>query len=192
MSFESIKIIDNFFHHNILSQIKDCIINKYTNWTNFSTYRDYQNRFGAKSYWEICLNKDIFFTTTLKDIIEQKYNQKLTLIRVMILCTLFSHDGSYHYDHEDTNLLYENGADFNSKEITFCLYIHLSSTINTDIHDGNIYFKLPNKKYIICVDTIDNRGILFPGFLLHKPTGYNINNYKQRICITWKFIEGDI
>jgi hypothetical protein len=63
---------------------------------------------------------------------------------------------------------------------------------NIEESDGSIYFKIPNMKHIICIEPLNNRGILFPGYYIHKPTGYNRVNNNLRISITWKFQDLDI
>lgn len=181
-----LKIIDNFFDEDILFKITDFIKN--VKWICGCFERDYQNRWGAAAYWGIDLSDNEFFAITLKDIILKKLNCDYKLIRLKSLALTYGCDSTYHTDHANKNfLLYKNGQDMNSSQITFCYYINFINDKTIEDTDGCIYFKIPDKLHIICIETTNNRGVLFPGFFLHKPSPYDKSMVDLRLCITWKF-----
>jgi hypothetical protein len=186
-----INVIDKFFNEEIFEKI--CEIIKDLNWECGCSTRDNQDRYSAYSYWSHCLTNNDFFSITLKNEIEKKFNRMFKVIRINALCQTFGHDATYHTDHSSKNkLLFNDGQDFNSFEVTFCLYLNFFNDENIETTDGNIYFKVPNEKYILCSEPINNRGVLFPAYVIHKPISYNRSNKERRICITWKFIDLEI
>lgn len=183
---DRIQIIDDFFSPEIFEQINNYLISE--KWKCHCETRKDQDRIGNYAYWNITLFNDDFFSITLKQIIEQKLNRKLQTYKIDGLCQFFGQDSSFHTDDDEdlNNLDFKNGQNLDSKNETFCLYFN---NHNVEESGGNIYFKIPNEKYIICAEPHKNRGIFFPAFLLHKPTGFNYTNKYHRFCITWKFVD---
>ena len=185
---DNIQIIDDFFTPEIFEKI-----NNYMNteqWICHCITRKDQDRLGDYAYWNITPFYDEFFSITLKNIIEQKLNRRLQTYRIVALSQTFGQDGTFHTDHECLNNIdFKNRQNFDTNNVTFCFYF------NNEIVEesgGNIYFKIPNEKYLICAEPLKNRGIFFPAYLLHKPTAFNLTNKFQRFCITWKFYDLDI
>jgi hypothetical protein len=166
---EEVKIIDNFFSDYILQEI----IKHFNNiiWkcqcisdTNISVYS------GDSPYWRIELEKDEFFNSYIKNIIENYLNKIIILKRIYAVGQMFTQDSVFHIDDENKNTL------------TVCFYI------NTIIkNDGLFHLKIPNKKHIISIEPLMNRLVLFPSFYRHKGTGFGRFNDSLRICIAWKF-----
>jgi len=167
---ENIKIIDNFLDKNELYIINNMINNR--KW-------EYGHVSGGDN--ESILN--VFFANYHQNEFFLKYiPQKLKslipnfkIIRNYMHIQLIGQDGSYHIDEEGIN------------NFTFCLYINNNSNENIENIGGDFFIKIPEKKYIISIETLNNRGILFPSMYLHKGIAYN--NYVKdikRLCITWK------
>jgi hypothetical protein len=88
-------------------------------------------------------------------------------------------DGGYHVDKEHQGCY------------TFCIYITRLSNSEIENNNGELFIKVPNKLYVISIDTYSNRGILFPAHYYHKGMAYNrmITHNDGRLCITWKLNE---
>jgi hypothetical protein len=167
----TIKIIDNFFSDEILKKITDyfdkiqwnCQCNKDPN----------VNLYSDSPYWRIELKDEIFFNSELKNIIEKYFNKKLKLNRVYVVGQTYGQDSNFHIDDESPNTF------------TFCFYINSETHINDD---GLFYLRIPNEKYIITVEPIMNRTVIFPSNYRHKGCGLNRFSDYFRICIAWKFV----
>ena len=97
----------------------------------------------------------------------------------------YSQDGGFHID--------DNGKN----KYTFCLYINNiegcfdEQDINKkeelmEISGGEFLIKIPNRKEILCIETLSNRGIFFPSEYLHKGMAFNRFIPDYRLCLTWK------
>jgi hypothetical protein len=195
---EEIRIIEDFFTNEILEKILDyfkdfkwkCQCQKDGNTSSYS---------GDRPYWRIELEEDIFFNSFLKNIIEKYFtNSKLNiefttlknsnniaiesstnlpvnrykLKRVYVVGQTYGQDSVFHIDDDKPNTY------------TFCYYI------NEIVHiqdDGLFHLKIPNEKYIITIEPLMNRAIIFPSGYRHKGCGLNRFNENFRICIAWKF-----
>lgn len=62
---------------------------------------------------------------------------------------LYGQDGSYHIDSDEDNTY------------TFCIYISDISDASMENADGDFLLKIPNTNYVICINTLNNRGIFF-------------------------------
>lgn len=184
----TIKIIDNFFSDKILKKIID-----YFNTIPWNCQCDKDKNVNLNSdrpYWRIELENEIFFNSELKNIIEQYFNLlskdslfmtslknvnrhvKLKLKRIYAVGQTYGQDSNFHIDDENT------------KTFTFCFYINSFEHINDD---GLFYLRIPNEKYIITVEPIMNRAVIFPSNYRHKGCGLNRCSDHFRICIAWKF-----
>lgn len=178
-----LKILDNFFDEKIINEIM----------TKVSEFKleccciepKYMDRYSATAYWFYNVSNNIFFSETITNIIKTNLKCKFTVSRINLLSQTYGQDCSYHVDHDRKNLfLYKNGQDYNSNETTFCIYLN---KINKNLDcDGNLYFKT-DEKHIICVEPLFNRAVLFPGYLIHCPHGFSIDETNRRLVITWKF-----
>jgi hypothetical protein len=169
---DEIKIIDNFFSNAILDQIIDYF--NTTNWKCQCVKDINVNLHNDSPYWRIQLEKEYFFNLYLKNIIQKYFNKNLIPKRIYVVGQTYGQDSNFHIDDIDTNTY------------TLCFYIN---TIENNDHcdNGIFYIKIPNKKYIINVEPIMNRAIIFPSTYTHKGSGYNRFNNNLRICIAWKF-----
>ena len=162
-----IKIIDNFLDDNELEILYKILINKNYKFGHSSGPRELiVNEFFS------FYNEEDFFLVYLKDKIEKTFSSKYKINRHYMHIQTFGSDGGFHYD------------DIGDDKYTFCLYI----TNEKDLHKngGDFLIKIPNEKYIMSIETYNNRGILFPSEYLHKGMAYNINSVESRLCITWK------
>ena len=87
----------------------------------------------------------------------------------------FGQDGSYHIDDEGDH------------KYTFCLYITENDSNALEYIGGDFLIKIPNQSFILCVETIMNRGIIFPSNYLHKGDAFNRFHPGLRVCVAWKF-----
>jgi hypothetical protein len=123
------------------------------------------------------------FTEVVFARIQAAVGKPLKLGRVMAVAQTFGQDSSFHVDHKAfTKVTHPpDGQDFESKEVTFCLYVNLEED---GVEDGCIYFKVPKEKHLVAIEPLHNRGLYFPAYLLHKPTAFFSS--KLRVCVTWK------
>jgi uncharacterized protein YuzE len=125
-------------------------------------------------------SNDFFFIEYLKQKIENTiqsfFSNKcwIQLNRHYMHIQTFGQDGSYHVDNLDSNTY------------TFCLYITDIKDNDMEFANGDFLIKIPNKKEIICIETLQNRGLLFPSHYWHKGMAYNCHFSEKRLCLTWK------
>ena len=215
---DKVIIKDNFFSIEDIREIKNfifssnwkthCITNRNENRLSKSPYFSICLRNNA--FFNFYLKEKIV------SYINSCKNIKLDCVRVIALSQVYGQDSTFHKDHRNTyndnNIItikeknnnnededdeviekkteeyfydkdhYEN----KNKHYTFCLYLNEENIENSG---GNIFFKIPNEKFILCIEPVFNRGVFFPADYRHKGTGYNIINPNMRLCITWKFVE---
>ena len=174
---DQIVVIDHFFEQK---DVNDIIFKIEKKWDCMSINKDYIDRSISTAYYMIDLTDDLFFSKHLKRIIDSRLNYEYRILRISALCQNIFQNCVFHVDHEIFNTLeYEKGQNKYCKDVTFCYYLHSSEE-----DEGSLYFKTEDK-HILCFETKKNRGVLFPGYLLHSPLGYK-NDMNLRICITWK------
>jgi len=170
---ENIKIIDNFLDMNELNQCISIINNK-------SWYMAYASSGGIEKFNEhffAAYDLGNFFTQYIKSKLETTFSKKFKLDRNYMHIQLYGENGSYHVDSYQENTY------------TFCIYLTDIPDTCIENADGDFLLKIPNTNYIICINTMKNRGIFFPSTYLHKGMGYNRMYCEKRTCITWKLTE---
>lgn len=169
----NIMIIDNFLEEQDYYIALDIISKKKWKYGHISNEIEPVNT----PFWTMNLTDEIFFSQYLKEIIENKISKKLELFRVYANGQTFGQDGTYHIDNEDDNTF------------TFCLYATKINKKDAQFSDGYIHIKIPNEKYIISIEPIQNRGVFFPSNLIHKGCSFSRYIADMRICIAWKMKE---
>lgn len=166
---EEVKIIDNFFSDTILKEILNYFNN--TIWVCMCI-SDINNCIytGDSPYWRIELEKNEYFNSYIKDIIEKYLNKKINIKRIYAVGQTFSQDSVFHIDDDAKNTF------------TLCFYIN-----NTIDNNGLFHLKIPNKNHIISIEPLMNRTVIFPAYYRHKGSGFGRFNNSLRICIAWKF-----
>jgi len=169
--YEKVKIIENFFTQDILDKIVkyfDCI-----GWNcQCEKDRNVSTNSGDSPYWRIELENVDFFSIYLRDIIEKWFGEEMNLNRIYVVGQTFGQDSLFHEDDQTPDTY------------TFCFYINKHEEIDDD---GFFYLKLPNEKYMITVEPVMNRMVIFPSTYRHKGCGFSRGNDNLRICIAWKF-----
>jgi hypothetical protein len=169
---EKIKIIDKFLNVDELNECLNIVNNKKWYYGHSSGYDEkFNNTFFA------IYNLDYFFTQYIKSKLEIIFSKKFILDRNYMHMQLYGQDGSYHIDSDENNTY------------TFCIYITDISDASMENADGDFLLKIPNTNYVICINTLNNRGIFFPSNYIHKGLAYNRMFYQNRICVTWKLTE---
>jgi len=171
---ENIVIIDNFFSQENYNKI--CSYFKITNYDCNSIHRPNIDETSDKPFWRLELSNVAFFNDYLKKIIENKFKKNFIVKRVYAVGQNYEQNSNYHPDEREIN----------NTCYTFCYYINENITENDD---GYFYIKIPNKKYILGIEPLHNRGIYFNSNYIHKGTGYNRFSNELRICIAWKLKE---
>ena len=170
---EEIKIYDNMFDLADINSILNFF--EKTEWV-VNKPQSICKTFGDLPFGRKELMDNDFFSIYLKNKIEEKVNKKMVLNRIYAVSQTFGQDSNYHTDN------IEDG------KYTFCLYLTpVESIINNGCSEGNFFIKIPNQKYIICIEPNINRCISFPSNYIHKGTGYDKCNCNLRICVAWKF-----
>jgi hypothetical protein len=169
----NIKIIDDFFSKDEIENINNIMINANWGYGHKSNNNDPEQ----SPFWFIELIHDEYFSVYLKKKIESVFNKTYQLNRVYAVGQTFGQDGSYHTD------------DIRKDCFTFCLYINTLTDKIIDKYDGYLHIKIPNEKYIITIEPIMNRGVLFPSVFFHKGCAFNKLHNSIRICIAWKLCE---
>jgi hypothetical protein len=174
MNQYNICIFDNLLNETELDYVKSWVFNSYLKYGHSSIGTERI----ATTFFSITIT-DNFFINDIKQKIEQITKKQFLLNRCYMHIQTCGLDGGYHIDTEYDNCY------------TFCIYI--SNLTNTEIEENNgeFFIKIPNKIFIISIDTYMNRGILFPANYFHKGMAYNriIQNNDGRVCITWKLQE---
>jgi len=166
---EKIIIFDNFLNEIDLNELYTIINKSQYKYFHNSGYREI-----ISSTFFSVFNTDDFFIQYLKQKIEVTLKKKFQLNRHYMHIQTFGLDGGYHID--------DNG----SNKYTFCLYITELNENEIDEAGGEFLIKIPDTSIIMSIDTIYNRGILFPSEYLHKGMAYNVMYSNKRLCITWK------
>jgi hypothetical protein len=168
---ENIHVIDNFLEEKELETVTKILRSK--NWEFYHTSTgDKENEI---PFWTTYLNDEKYISEYIKSIIEKHFFKKFILTRVYCNAQTFGQDGSFHIDSEDED------------SYTFCLYINEIPTEDIELAAGYIYFKLPDLKYKICYEPINNRGIMFPSNYIHRSSAFSRFTMQIRMCIAWKF-----
>jgi hypothetical protein len=170
---DKIIVCDNFFNLEEISKILTIIKENKWEWGHKSN----GEKLSETPFWTMDLSEDLFFSNTLKKIIEKHFGKKFNLNRVYANGQTFGQDGTFHTDDE------------NPKAVTFCFYANHISEEYVDTAGGYIYFKIPGKKFEVCYQPIFNRGIMFPSSFMHKGVSYTRYIMDMRICIAWKLVE---
>ena len=143
-----------------------------------------------------------FFIKYILQKIEKKYNKKLEIkpsstnlqYRNYIQNQTYGKNGEYHIDSREENTY------------TFCLYIHnidkLFKNLLNKNHNhilnpeeivehtgGEFFIKIPDRKEIICIEPVSNRGIFFPSGYKHNGSGFNRFYPNYRYCLVWQLRE---
>jgi len=122
-------------------------------------------------------NTEDFFLVYLKNKIEVYTKKTFNIVRHYMHVQTFGQDGGYHID--------DNGKN----KYTFCLYINDLNDSQMDDASGEFLIKIPNEKYIMSIDTNNNRSLFFPSEYTHKGLAYNHFITSHRLFITWKLEE---
>jgi len=173
---ENIKCFENFLQEE---DMKTC--NQFLNTPNW-LFGNKSNIFDKTSikFWHLNLDENDFFSIYLKYKIEIATGKKFALKTVYANGQTFGQDGSFHKDSVEDN------------HWTFCLYICQfdDNPINMDSIGGNIQFKMPEiKPFLINIEPLSNRAILFPSNYLHRGLSFNRFISELRICVAWKLQE---
>ena len=169
---DKIKIIDNFLSYEEYNECLKIIESKTWNYGHSSgnNERINNNFFAAYDLGD-------FLNEKIKNKIATYFSKNLKLDRNYMHIQLFGQDGSYHIDNELDNTF------------TFCIYFTSISNEDIEEADGDLLLKIPNINRIMCINTINNRGIFFPSTYFHKGMAYNKNFPDRRLCIAWKLTE---
>ena len=168
----NINIVDNFFLPTEVENIKNIINSSSWSFGHVSTNEN------NTPFWIINLLNNNYFSVYLKNKIDEYFNKKFKLVRVYANGQTYGQNGAYHTDDQRNNAF------------TFCLYIDLNeSNINSDSDDGYLNIIIPNEKYIVSIEPISNRGVLFPSVYYHIGTAFNRYSKALRLCVAWKFLE---
>lgn len=126
-------------------------------------------------FWQMDLINNEYFSQYLLSKIEKQVGLKFKLNRVYANGQTYGQNGSYHPD------------DLNPNAVTFCLYL---TKINPDTIDdvgGGFQVKLPGEdKYSIVIESMYNRGILFPSHYYHRGIAYSRYSPDLRLSVAWK------
>ncbi len=168
----NIIIKDNFLNEDELSILQYFINNAQFKYGHSSGNREYVTNLFFSTY-----NTSDFFLRHIKEKIEMQFSKKFKINRHYMHIQTFGQDGSYHIDDEGDH------------KYTFCLYITENDANTLEYIGGDFLIKIPNQSFILCVETIMNRGIIFPSNYLHKGMAYNNYCSNKRLCLTWKLEE---
>lgn len=166
---QNIEIIDNFLTDVELNKLLNYLSNKYYKYGHTSGHHEIY----APDFFSV-YNNENFFIDYLFNKINSNFNNKYRLITHYMHIQTFGIDGSFHIDTNDIN------------SFTFCLYITNISNTDMDIFGGDLLIKIPNNQKILCINAINNRGVIFPSYYYHKGMAYNILCEYPRLCLTWK------
>lgn len=174
---EEIEVFDNFLLKEELNTAID-IISKGSWKFNHVSRGDHLYE---TPFWTMELEDNVFFSITLKKVLEKHFSKKFKIKRLYANGQTFGQDGSFHIDTADKTEI---------NKYTFVLYLTDISKENIELAGGNIYFKFDDLyKYNICYEPIFNRGIFFPSHFLHKANAFSRYILDLRISVAWKLEE---
>ena len=167
---ENIKIYDDFLSENEIQNCKKIISDNKWIFGHTSNTIDI-----SIPFWYMDLFDNKFLNEVITAKIENITNKKFKINRLYANGQTYGQDGSFHQD------------DISETSYTFCLYFTEFSNELIDLIGGNIQFKIPNlKDFIININPLFNRGILFPSYYFHRGTSFTRYVPDLRICIAWK------
>jgi hypothetical protein len=172
---ENIKIIDNFLSkeelNNILTYIRS--VNYEYNFKSGGNHEKFDNpNFVIRRF-----NED-YINNILKKI-EDFSSKKFKIERSFMSIQVYGQVGAFHQDKDSVNEDY----------YSFCLYITDILDADMENADGDFLIKIPNENYIMCINTLMNRGVFFPSKYVHKGMAYNQFYNNMRFCITLQLKE---
>jgi len=169
---ENIKIFDNFLTQEELIKFYEKIHNSNFDYKFMSNgIEKFDNMIFGTS--DLCY----FFNKFITEKIESVVLMKFELLRNYTHLLTYGAYGSYHTD------------DKRDDTYTFCIYITDISDSDMENANGDFLLKIPNTNFIVCINTLNNRGILFPSTYYHKGMAYNRFYNNRRFCFTWKLKE---
>ena len=170
---ENIKVIDNFLEPDELTIVTRILSEK--------AWHFYHTSNGDKKheipFWSTYLNDDKYISEYIKGLIEKQFFKKFEMTHVYCNAQTFGQDGTFHIDNDEPD------------NYTFCLYINHVKKEDIELAGGYIYFKIPDEKYKVCYEPINNRGVFFPSNYLHRSSSFSRFIMDMRMCIAWKLKE---
>lgn len=165
---ENIHILDNFLEKEELEIVVQKIKTKRWEFGHTSVEN-------TSPFWSFNLMDDDFFTFNIKRVIEKTFSKNLMLDRVYSNGQTYGQDGRFHTDSEKPNTM------------TACLYINNLLPEEMINAGGHYVVKIPEQKYYLSVEPINNRLVFFPSGYLHRGMSFNRHIDELRVCIAWKF-----
>lgn len=170
---DKIKIFENFLTN---VELEECIkITCLSKW-EFGHYSVNVNNVHTPFWYMELIKND--FLINIKDKIERITGKKFNINRIYANGQTYGQNGTYHQD------------DVNPNCYTFCLYISPTDSNMIDEINGNLQFKISElKPFIVELEPLCNRGILFPSNYFHKGNSFSRYVPNLRISIAWKLEE---
>jgi hypothetical protein len=169
-NIDNIIVYDNFLTDSELSNCVSHINNLQWKWGHTSN----KNIINVP-FWYMELSNIEYFTQYIKNKIEYITNKRFSIERVYANGQTYGQSGIFHQDNENTGFY------------TFCLYLSKVDIDLIDYIDGCIQFKIPDiNKYTININTLFNRGIIFPSSYFHRGNSFSRFCNDLRVCIAWK------
>ena len=176
---EKIVITDNFLDEFEMKKIREILEEKKLQYG----IKSGGNTIWCEKFFSVLNTESFFFETILKKI-QSCQKKKFMINRHYIQIQTYGKNGDYHTDSDNYNIY------------TFCLYIHdipfqpvTSKEELAENTGGEFFIKFPDKKEIVCIDPLSNRGVLFPSNYLHNGGGFNRFYPNSRNCFVWQMIE---
>ena len=170
----NIQIFDNFLDENEINNCNEII--KTVKWV-FGHDSGSTNEINTPFWYSNLIHNDFLKTEILLKI-EKITGKKFKINRLYVNGQTYGQNGCFHQDDVTLNTY------------TFCLYFSGIPHEIIDTVGGFIQFKIPDiQKYIIDIEPLFNRGILFPSYYYHRGLSFSRYVNELRICIAWKLEE---
>lgn len=167
--FDDIKIIDNIFSDAEIEKINEFLSKPSWYFGHVSDSNSEISR--KKQFWFMELVNEPYFNDYLYSIIKHVANIDYKLARVYANGQTYGQDGSWHVDSLDDN------------QYTFVYYANKTWETHWQ---GNTVFLDSETKQTYSIFPKPNRGILFPGKILHYPESPSRDFYGLRTTIAFK------
>ena len=165
---DKIQIIHNFLDSNDLSILLNSIEKNYT----YGIKSDDQGNHRENFFFLEWYDKENSIATFLLKKICFAFSKNFKIYRSYVQVQTYFKNGNYHID------------DPKSDRYTCCIYLTDVSDDDLEIVGGNFYIKIPNEKYIMSIETSNNKAILFPSNYFHNGMAYNrYTNHIKRTCV---------
>lgn len=179
-SIKEVRKFDNFFSPEVYKKISDMVNHTYQGSPNAEHLPDRwipghrsRGEQGESWFWQMIIRDNDFIHKECLQIINKKTRRKHKAERIYFNGMTVGQNASFHYDDEEADAW------------TFLLYVLPCY----DFEWGGHTLFLDKDRKDLALAPLPNRGVYFPGRLLHKALCFNTNQAPMRVSLAYKLLE---